>query len=67
MTGTQNHECLAGTKAAIDYLADLGQSISAGASRSRRELLKSAYQGIRQYESRLTHRLVEGLQAIGGK
>ena len=29
MTGTQNHECLAGTLAAIDYLAEIGRSLSA--------------------------------------
>jgi len=47
MTGTQNHECLAGVAAAVDYLAQ----IEAGSgSASRRARLCSAMSAIRSYE-----------------
>ena len=66
MTGTQNHECLAGTMAAVDYLADLGRRVDSRENLNRRELLTSAYQAIQQYESRLIRRLIDGLQQLPG-
>ncbi len=59
MTGTQNHECIMGTKAAIDYLAGL-----AGENGSRRERLKLAFAAIRQYERALCDQLLDGLSAM---
>ena len=61
MTGTQNHECIAGTTAAVDYLADIGRSVSGDPSLSRRPALVSGYASIRQYERRLLDRLLDGL------
>jgi cysteine desulfurase family protein (TIGR01976 family) len=61
MTGTQNHEGLAGTVAAIEHIASLGAAGSAG-----RERLVSAFDAIGAYESALCRRLVEGLTAIPG-
>ena len=61
MTGTQNHECLAGTLAAVDYLADLGREVDAGQS-SRRAALQTAYTAIGQYEQQLVSQLILGLE-----
>jgi cysteine desulfurase family protein (TIGR01976 family) len=55
MTGTQNHEGLAGVAAAVDYLAALGKGAT------RREQLRSAMSEIRDYESKLASRLLDGL------
>ncbi len=57
MTGTQNHEGLAGVLAAIEYLASLGSGTT------RRQRLQSALAAIRRYEAGLAERLLEGLAA----
>lgn len=62
MTGTQNHEGLAGTVAAVDYLASLAQP---GAP-NRRAALQTALQTIQAYERTLSERLVSGLLQIPG-
>ncbi len=59
MTGTQNHEGLAGVAAAIDYLDALGGQVAR--SSDRREQLRTAMTAIRQYEQGLSRRLLEGL------
>ena len=66
MTGTQNHECLAGTLAAVDYLADLGRSIADDQSLNRRAALETAFRSIRDYEMELASKLIGGLQSICG-
>ncbi len=66
MTGTQNHECLVGTLAAVDYLADLGSRVDTRKDLDRRGLLTAAYDAIQSYESRLIKRLIVGLQQIPG-
>ncbi len=58
MTGTQNHEGLAGVAAAVEYLADLGD-----AQPTRRARLQSAMQKIQAQETALLRRLLEGLAA----
>jgi len=58
MTGTQNHEGIAGTLAAIDYLAGLGPP-----GGDRRSRLVEAMARIRQYEKGLARRFLEGLAA----
>jgi cysteine desulfurase family protein (TIGR01976 family) len=55
MTGTQNHEGIAGAAAAIDYLASLGQGST------RRAKLVAAMTAIREHETRLVRRLLAGL------
>jgi cysteine desulfurase family protein (TIGR01976 family) len=57
MTGTQNHEGLAGVTAAVDYLASLAGSASA----ERRSRLRAAMETIRSYEASLARRLLGGL------
>lgn len=65
MTGTQNHEGIAGVAAAIDYLAGIGRSV-AGDSASRRKCLAAAYEAIGDYERSLGTRLIDGLKQIAG-
>lgn len=60
-TGTQNHEGMAGVRAAVDYLASLG---SEGPGSRRR--LEEAWKAIRRHEEALLDRLIPGLQAIPG-
>lgn len=62
MTGTQSHEGIAGTLAAVDYLADLGRETAASDGLDRRDALIEAYRRIGEYEQSLSRRLIEGLQ-----
>jgi cysteine desulfurase family protein (TIGR01976 family) len=64
-TGTQNHECLAGVTAAVDYLAALGRHIAPAAT-DRRSTLRAAYAAIQPYERALVAKLISGLLAIPG-
>jgi cysteine desulfurase family protein (TIGR01976 family) len=57
MTGTQNHEGLAGVAAAVEYLA----SLAGGSTTTRREKLQQAMAAIRQYEQSLSKHLLTGL------
>lgn len=63
MTGTQNHEGIVGTMAAVEYLADLGCEHAPEAT-SRREALRCAYRAIAAHERELTARLLEGLAGL---
>jgi cysteine desulfurase family protein (TIGR01976 family) len=71
-TGTKNHEGLAGTTAAINYLADLGAEFGAPFAdeypgfEGRRLTLKTAMAAIRAYERPLVGRMIEGLKEIPG-
>jgi cysteine desulfurase family protein (TIGR01976 family) len=62
MTGTQNHEGLAGSTAAVNYLAGLAGS---GAG-NRREALLASLAAIRTYERGLSEQLVGGLLQLPG-
>ena len=64
MTGTQAHEGIAGVRAAVEYLTDLGRELMRDNAAERRRALTFAYQAIRQYESELTLRLLEGLHRL---
>jgi cysteine desulfurase family protein (TIGR01976 family) len=61
MTGTPSFEAIAGTGAAVDYLADLGRQVAPIAPAGRREALAAAFAAIRRHESTLTARLLAGL------
>lgn len=64
-TGTKNHEGLAGTAAAIDYIASLGVAYGkAPAGASRREKLAAAWPVIHEHELQLMDRLITGLKTI---
>lgn len=62
MTGTPNMEGIAGTLAAVDYLADLGRE-QIGSKASRKEALSSAMQTIEEVERNLAKRLIAGIQS----
>ena len=66
MTGTQSHEGMAGTKAAIDHIAWVGREICGDADLSRRGALIEAYVAIEEYEQNLCLRMLEGLGKIEG-
>src|SRR5436190_5850304 len=57
-TGTQNHEGIAGTAAAVDFLATLG------ASSTRRERLHAAFQQLYERSDALITQLWNGLREI---
>lgn len=65
MTGTQNHECIAGALAAIEYLAALGRKVDPRTS-GRRQALSAAYAAIGNYERQLAARLLAGLSELRG-
>ncbi len=66
-TGTLNHEGIAGTAAAVDYLASIGRLV-AGSSPDldRRAALKAAFGWIRTHEMALFDRLLMGVEQIPG-
>jgi cysteine desulfurase family protein (TIGR01976 family) len=61
-TGTQNHEGIAGTLEAIEYLAALGQTN--GRKKARRRALTAAFNAIGRHERHLISRLLDGLESI---
>ncbi len=64
MTGTQNHEGIAGTLAAVEYLADLGRTIVSMPTLPRRQALGAAYQHILEFERGLLVQMLQGLSEI---
>ena len=60
-TGTQNHEGIAGTLAAVEYLASLS-----GDKGTRRERILWSMKRIQDYERGLVTHLIEGLRRIKG-
>lgn len=64
-TGTQNHECMAGVTAAIDYIADVGRHHNSEAH-TRREAIVAAYAVLQQHERELSEQLINGLLSIPG-
>ncbi|MGE5603146.1 MAG: cysteine desulfurase-like protein [Nitrososphaerales archaeon] len=71
-TGTQAHEAQAGVLAAVEYLAELGNTCGAGFQSQfpgfagRRLALKQAMAAVQAYERELFTHFVEGLLAIPG-
>lgn len=63
-TGTQSHEGMAGTGAAVDYFAGIGAGVTG--SDNRRENLETAFDLMFDYEKTLTAQLINGLQSIPG-
>ena len=64
MTGTQNHACIAGAAAAVDYMASLSRIEVNGSNRRARIL--DAMAEIASYESQLIWQLIEELKSIAG-
>lgn len=71
-TGTQNFEAIAGAKAAVDYLASLGEGYGdpdiadLGGLGARRLNIKKGMRSLRQYEEALFAKLLNGLKEIKG-
>lgn len=66
-TGTQSHEGMAGTEAAIGYFEWIGTEMGgAGEGSSRRQKIEAGIRALRSHEDVLSRRLIEGLQAIRG-
>ncbi|MHC8505203.1 aminotransferase class V-fold PLP-dependent enzyme [Pseudonocardia bannensis] len=61
--GTLPYELLAGTTAAVDFLASLGPGSTAI---SRRERLVAAMTGVEEHEDRLRRRIEDGLAEMAG-
>jgi cysteine desulfurase family protein (TIGR01976 family) len=66
-TGTQAFELQAGTLAAIDYLAEIGDRFGgASGGASRRHRLVAGMTAVRAYETGLFARLMDGVERIPG-
>lgn len=61
MTGTQNHEGIAGVLETVEYLADIGRAIESDSALGRRDALQSAFHAITSYEQELAAHLLDGL------
>jgi cysteine desulfurase family protein (TIGR01976 family) len=61
MTGTQNHEGLAGVAAAVEYLRAIGAAANPAAE--RRNQLRASLTAVQAYEAGLGQRLLKGLAA----
>ena len=65
MTGTANHEGIAGVSEAIEYLADLGREMDPVVG-SRRDALVAAFAAIGKHELELSRQLLDGLGRLPG-
>ncbi|MDA0700521.1 MAG: cysteine desulfurase-like protein [bacterium] len=63
--GTQAHEAILGWGAALDHLASLDPQPAGRAAGGERAVWARAYRAVADHESRLTERLVHGLDALG--
>ncbi|MDP7002557.1 MAG: cysteine desulfurase-like protein [Candidatus Thalassarchaeaceae archaeon] len=66
MTGTQSHEGMAGTIAAIEHIAWIGREVAGNSGMDRRDALRAAYSAIEEYERGLCKIMVKGLMEIEG-
>jgi cysteine desulfurase family protein (TIGR01976 family) len=64
MTGTQNFAAIAGTGAAVAYLAEIGKTL--GETGNRRACLRRAFAEIERYEREVGAMLLEGLASVRG-
>jgi len=64
--GTQSHEGMAGTAAAVDYFAWVGDTMAGAADTDRREQLCAGLDLLFEYEGQLAVRLIDGLKNISG-
>ncbi|MEX0989647.1 MAG: cysteine desulfurase-like protein [Actinomycetota bacterium] len=65
-TGTLNHEGLAGFVAAVDYLAEIGDTFGAREANvgDRRQRIRRGFDAIGAWERELSDRFLSGLEAI---
>ena len=64
--GTGHFEAMAGTTAAVDYIASIGRRFGEPANGSRRSAIIEGMASVRSYECTLAERLIAGLQRIAG-
>jgi cysteine desulfurase family protein (TIGR01976 family) len=64
-TGTPNLEGIAGTRAAADYLADVGLTFGIPEGNNRRHAVLAAMHAIAEYERGLSARMLDGLESLG--
>lgn len=65
MTGTQNHECIAGARACVDYLAEIGVMLGASESEPRQQLA-ACFEAVAAYEKKLGQEFLSGVQKLPG-
>jgi cysteine desulfurase family protein (TIGR01976 family) len=65
-TGTGNHEALAGLRAAVEYLAEVGRRCGRPAGEGRRAAVVAGMEAIRGHEARLTRRFLDQAPSISG-
>lgn len=67
-SGTQSHEGMAGTAAAVDYFAWIGETMSAAgnAAHGRRQQITAGLDLLLDYEQAIAEKLVGGLKQIRG-
>ncbi len=63
-TGTQSHEAMAGTIAALGYLADLGRTYGVPADGSPRAAIHAGFAAMHAHERGLSLRFLDGLSRI---
>lgn len=63
MTGTQNFACIAGVKAALDYLFDLTKQLASATNTTRQSFVRG-FAAIEAHERGLGQRLLEGLASL---
>ncbi len=64
-SGTNNHECIAGITACVDYLAGLGRRADSSV-KNRRAAIEAAFAAINDHEHALMETLIAGVLAIPG-
>src|SRR5450432_944513 len=64
-SGTNNHECIAGIAACVDYLADLGGRADSS-TKNRRAAIEAAFATIHDHEHTLMETLIAGVLAVPG-
>ena len=65
-TGTQSHEGMVGTAAAVDYFAWIGETMAGAHLSSRAGQVRAAMEYLFEYESVLARHLIDGLVQIPG-
>ena len=69
MTGTQSHEAIAGTAAAVEYLAGISAWLPTNClppNPTRRQKLDAVFSQLMQYERNLSKLFIEGLKTVPG-
>ena len=65
-TGTQSHEGMAGTTAAVDYFASIGEQFAASKASDRSARIRAGLDFLFDYEAGLAGQLIDGLQSLPG-